>query len=253
MKSGICRLCLNHSELAHSHVLPEFFYEPTYDETHRFISLSSHLRHKPKPFEKGIREYLLCQLCEGQLNRYETYAAPFFRKVDEHPVIGNLRAFGAVGSRAVEIPDFDYFLFKLFGLSLIWRCHVSNHHMFSEVNLRSHAERIRTMLVSENPGECTDYGFFLVKMEGASIVNTVIHAPSRVRFGDHTAYVFMAYGYEWLFVISSHSHNLPKEHPFVGAKRELVIPIEDFSERAFVKEMRRRMGAKLLEKDRHIT
>jgi hypothetical protein len=228
----------------HSHVFPEFFYGPTYDESHRFISVSSHPWQKTKPFETGLREYLLCKECEQQFSRHETYAASIFRKTEEYRT---------PDGRALEIPDFDYLRFKLFGLSLIWRAHISKLHMFGGVNLGPHAEKIRAMLVTEKPGEPSKYCFTLIKIEGVKIADTIIHAPERVRFRKHIAYFFLAYGYEWIFIISSHSNELPEEYPFVGMKPELVILIQKQEEKSFIHEVRRRMGDKLIEKTKRAT
>ncbi len=243
MRFGNCRLCLKDKELIHSHVLPEFFYVPTYDDTHRFISVSSHPQQKTKLFEKGLREYLLCKGCEEQFNRYETYSANTLRMAGEYR---------KPNSNVIEIPNFDYPYFKLFGLSLIWRCHISTLHMFSAVNLGIHAERIRVMLASENPGKPSDYCFIVVKIEADEHANTVIIAPGKSRFQGHVAYILMAYGFEWIFVISSHADKLPNDYPFVGMKPELVLLIEAWSEQRFLQEMRKRMHT-LIEKDKRAT
>jgi hypothetical protein len=148
MKLGNCKLCQEDTQLMHSHILPEFFYEPTYDEQHKFISISSHPRQKTKPFQKGFREYLLYEKCEGQISSYETYAATVLRSPSD-----NLDP----NDRVVKIPNFDYRCFKLFGLSVIWRCHISGLHFFSAVKLGLHAEKIRKMLFVENPGKPSEY------------------------------------------------------------------------------------------------
>jgi hypothetical protein len=233
MKHGICKLCLEDKQLIHSHVFSEFLYEPTYDETHRYISVSSHPLHRDRLFEKGLREYLLCSSCDGQIGKYESYAAKILREAAECSTFIN---------GAIEISDFNYPLFKLFGLSLIWRCHVSSLHMFGGVNLGTHAEKIRAMLLSEDPGTSSKYCFVLIKIVGAKSANTVIHAPTRTRFGDHNGYVFLAYGIEWVFIVSSHSHKLPHEYPFVGTRRQLVIPVMKQSEKEFLREVRRRFS-----------
>lgn len=36
-----CKLCLKEKELMFSHIIPEFFYEPMYDEKHRFMQIST--------------------------------------------------------------------------------------------------------------------------------------------------------------------------------------------------------------------
>jgi hypothetical protein len=206
-------------------VFSEFLYGPTYDEAHKHISISSHPYHKTKPFQVGMREYLLCQKCDGQIGAYEGYAAGILSKTDKS---------STHDGRAIVIPDFDYSSFKLFGLSLIWRSHISSIHMFGEVSLGPHAERIRKMLHSADPGEPSRYCFTLIKIEGAESANTVIQAPARTRFRGHNAYIFMAYGFEWLFITSSHSSSLPKDYPFVGMKPELVILTKMMGEKQFI-------------------
>ena len=62
MVAELCRLCRRESNLRFSHILPEFFYLPMYDELHRTMSVSSD--EKEKLVQKGFREYLLCQECE---------------------------------------------------------------------------------------------------------------------------------------------------------------------------------------------
>jgi hypothetical protein len=240
MKIGDCKLCQQHRPLAHSHVFPEFFYEPTYDENHRFISVSTHSRQKPKPFEKGLREYLLCLECEARINHFETYAASILRASENYR---------NVDGSAIEIPDFDYPRFKLFGLSLIWRSHISGLHFFSGVNLGPHAEKLRTMLFAQDPGKPGDYCFTLVKIEGPTSAETIMHSPAKVRFRGHYAYIFLAYGFEWIFIVSSHSNQLLMGYPFVGVEPDLIILVERKSQREFLQEMRERMPE--LVKKRH--
>lgn len=243
MKRGNCKLCLQTKELLHSHILSEFLYEPTYDDAHKFMSLSSHPLQKTRPFQKGLREYLLCKECEGQLARYESSAANILR------IAGDYRTPDA---RVIEIPSFDYQNFKLFGMSLIWRCHISELHMFRAVKLGLHAERIRRMLAAEDAGDPLHYPFMLLKIESTEPTDGIIIAPGLSRFQGHNAYIFMAYGFEWIFIVSRHSRNLPREYPFVGLKAELVILVENWGKQEFLHKMRKRMS-KLIEKDERAT
>src|SRR5262249_17465490 len=56
----------------------------------------------------------------------------------------------------------DYKPFKLFQLSLLWREHLSRHLLFAAVDVGAgHAERLQTMLGTENPGTASDYPCFL--------------------------------------------------------------------------------------------
>jgi hypothetical protein len=126
--------------------------------------------------------------------------------------------------------------------------------MFGGVNLGPHAEKIRTMLLTENAGSPTTYRFALIKIEGATVADTVIHAPARISITGLNAYLFLAYGYEWLFLVSNHRGNgVPKDFPFVGTHRELVMLIRTSSDKGFVQEMRRRMSGELLAKAQRAT
>jgi hypothetical protein len=87
-----------------------------------------------------------------------------------------------------------------------------------------------------------DYPFALIKVEGSEHTDRVIVAPGLSRFQGHNAYVLMAYGFEWIFIVSSHSHKLPRNYPFVGLKKELVVFVEFFNKQEFLRRMRKQMS-----------
>ena len=124
--------------------------------------------------------------------------------------------------------------------------------MFRAVKLGSHAERIREMLAAEDAGNPLDYPFALIKIESTENTDRIIIAPGWSRFQRHNAYIFMAYGFEWIFIVSGHSDSLPPNYPFVGLKAELVILVENWSKEEFLHKMRKRMS-KLIEKDERAT
>lgn len=72
---AVCALCHEPGELRRSHIIPEFFYKPVYDETHRFLQSSTDPADRVLTRQKGLREYLLCQRCETKLSGWETYAS----------------------------------------------------------------------------------------------------------------------------------------------------------------------------------
>lgn len=229
MTRGICRLCGEENDLIFSHIFPEFLYKSTYDESHRFISVTSDPRHKPRPMQKGLREHLLCALCERQLSRYEAYSAGLLRRGD-----------AAVGSvpRGAVIKDVDFTSFRLFGLSLLWRSHVARSHTFGQVDLGPHAERLRTMLHMGQPGAPHEYGFALAKVTGLDTHGYMIIGPVKSRYRGHRAYHFMAGGYEWVFVVSSDSRGLHERFPFVGTHKVLYIPTIRHDQRALFAKLR---------------
>ena len=77
---AICKLCNLEKELRNSHIIPEFMYQNLYDhQPKRFYSLNVNVDEENKSSnrieQKGIREYLVCNDCEGILSKYENYAA----------------------------------------------------------------------------------------------------------------------------------------------------------------------------------
>jgi ribosome recycling factor len=143
MNIGKCKLCLKDKKLVNSHIFSEFLYESVYDEKHKFKSVSDHPNHKTtKDFQKGFREHLLCEKCDNEvIQSYEDYAAKLLRKIN---------SVCKDDTETIVIKPYDYTKFKLFILSLIWRCHIANNYTFDSINLNQHAEKIRRMLLRVN-------------------------------------------------------------------------------------------------------
>ena len=97
----------------------------------------------------GIYDRLLCKECEVQISRYEQYA----REVFHRETLGVLEE----PSRVV-LTGINYTKFKLFQMSLLWRASITKRHEFAGVDLGSHGERMRRMILKEDPGEPYEYG-----------------------------------------------------------------------------------------------
>lgn len=191
-----CKLCQNLSPLRNSHVVPEFIFSPLYDEKHRMHVLSLQ-EQKPRPFEqKGLREKLLCGVCETKLSKYERYASTAFDgKETETPL-----------DSVIIIKGVDYKQFKLFLLSILWRSSVSSLEFFSEVNLGIHEEKIRKMILSDDPGPSEKYGIVLFALlDDHKIQADLIGQPSRTKMYGHVGYRFIFGGFMWAFFVSNHS------------------------------------------------
>lgn len=214
MVIGICHLCGHQASLSNSHAFPEFFYEGTYDEEHRFISVTSHPLHRPRPMQKGLREHLLCAVCEAKLSKHETYAASLLREVDQKPETPS-------GRVVIEAPNLESL--RLFGLSLLWRAHIARGYMFRDVKLGPHALRIREMLMHEDPQDPHVYPFTFAKIVGLDTHGQMIIAPRKTRYNGHVVYHFMARGFEWVFMVATVSHVIREFFPYVGSERSLVI------------------------------
>jgi hypothetical protein len=219
-KNEPCRLCQSKEELRFSHILPEFLYKPLYDNKHRFVGLTQ----EPDPganenlLQKGIREYLLCDVCEQHLSKYERYAAEVLRKLPDM----SRQPPGAV----VRVTDIDYAQFKLFQLSLLWRAGVSNQASFQEVFLGPHEEKIRQMICKGDPGEPLDYGCVLIRTSGPEKLDQFILPPRHLRFHGHHGYEMLVAGMIWVYVVSSHSNRMREKDSFLAKNDTLPIHID---------------------------
>src|SRR5436190_785668 len=110
-----CALCRNDRELRHSHVIPEFMYQPLYDEKHKFWVLSASETSWQE--QKGLREYLLCNACEVKISRWETYTSRLLS--NRVPTVAKR------SGDLIWVDGADYTQFKLFQLSILWRAAVS--------------------------------------------------------------------------------------------------------------------------------
>jgi hypothetical protein len=206
MVGNVCKLCQKESKLRYSHILPEFFYLPLYDDLHRAMSIPSD--EKEKLVQKGMREYLLCQECETKLSKYEGYAARLIPKIPNFPRDSS--------GLFVYSDDLDYKQFKLFQLSILWRASVSQSKMFAQVNLGSkHEERIRCMLHEEIPGRSSDYGCFMVTFPNPKKLSGIIWSPARVKLFGHNGYKLMTGNLMWYFFVTSHAPNAEFQNFFV--------------------------------------
>jgi len=190
---GECRLCQNQTELCLSHIIPEFMYFPTYDEHHRSMMIS---KGKSKYEKKGIREYLLCDICDRTvIGKLETYCSPIIKSIQALNIILN--------GNQYYVPNVDYAKFKLFQLSLLWRASISSAHMFENINLEKHHEEIiRKMLLSQDPGKPNQYGCIMFLLDNINLLSKIIWSPVKDTIDSFTCYKFFIGRIFWYFFLS---------------------------------------------------
>jgi hypothetical protein len=170
-----------------------------YDEKHRYQVLTTIPEQKNSIEQKGVRERLLCGDCENRISRYERYAA----------LVLNGGAKGIDARREgnlIYLNGIDYATFKLFELSLLWRAGVSKLHAFERVNLGPHQEKIRGMLLQEDPGPAKAYPcvLFALTMTPGKVPGLMI-PPNQSRSGGARTYYFVLPGLMLVYSVASHS------------------------------------------------
>ena len=220
-----CRLCHEEKSLRRSHIIPEFFSDnsgllyPT-GRSRRLQPFTQPIDTRPGRrfvrkqvgyWEKrhGMVEYLLCGDCEQRLSKFEDYAKRFFYG-DSNPIRLTL----PLGRDPLFVAD--YKKTKLFQLSVLWRAAEAKGEFFSAVELgEHHRERLRDMLLNEDPGKETDYfcGLTRLVIESPAIlqfqktlgmsIETGFFAPVRHGHGTWESFTFVMGGILWIFCISS--------------------------------------------------
>ena len=227
-----CRLCLKDKKLINSHIIPECFYTPIYDDRHH-LNLVSTFPLKEKFKQKGLREKLLCEDCDNSLSPYEKYVREVF--------YGGVEIQVNEMKNLILLHNIDYNKFKLFQLSLLWRASISSLDFFSEINLSKspHEEKLRKMIILKNPGEQHEYGCFIIMpiWEEKKVIDDFIAKPEYLnKIDDHRMYRFILGGCFWIFFVSSHTINIAYKNIFLNKNgilhiyKKSAIDIEYFRE-----------------------
>lgn len=196
---NICRLCHGERELRNSHIVSEFLYENLYNDKHQVVGIDGQGPLGRKLLQKGIREPLLCESCEQHINEY--CEKPFRAQWFETSPLPN-----QWNPDDLHVGHFDYASFKLFHLSILFRCSISSLATYKAVSLGPHEERIREMLLSRDPGAPSVYpifGYAVVHHQTRCLVR-VVSAPEQIKFHEHRCYGMLFGGAYWCYGISSH-------------------------------------------------
>lgn len=160
---------------------------------------------------------MLCDACEQKLSKWETYACS---KLFNY----TLPAPNAVTSQ-IELTGIRYEPMKLYLLSLLWRAGVADSDFCKSVRLGPHGERLRKMLVAEHPGESTDYGCLILKLEQWKEypLDGVVFEPFSIRNDGENGAMFAFMGLGFNFFITARKAPLGVTKSFLDRTGSLRI------------------------------
>ena len=107
---------------------------------------------------------------------------------------------------------------KLFLLSVLWRASISSRPFFQYVSLGSFEEKIRRMLIAEDPGAASAYPCVMSTYKRESTPIDVVGQPRRVKTKQGTAYTFLIHGVLYYFFVS---HKIREQFVLEAAPNEL--------------------------------
>lgn len=214
----LCALCQKNQELKRSHIIPEFLYESLYDDKHRLHIFSAMPNEENRIEQKGLREPLLCGDCESLLSKYERYASLVLS--------GTAPVQSQRDGKLVIISGIDYCRFKLFQLSILWRAGVSSLPIFERVQLGPHAERLRSMILAQDPGPAELYACMMWLLTTSSGVDpAIIMQPTPVRILGKTTYKFTMGNLMWQYFVASQSPPYPFQYSVLRETGDAVMQL----------------------------
>lgn len=223
-----CKLCGLEKPLQLSHIIPEFFYKPIYDEKHRIFPRMGGRLPKAPPLQKGIRERLLCRECEQKLSPYEKY--------NRRVLFGGTEIAVQQQGNTLLLSGLLYEKIRIFYLSILWRMSLAKgHRMWRNVQLGPHEEKIRGMIFRENPGEPHEYGFYcIVPLFDGTMVADWILEPDLVRNKNGRFYRVVMGGFLFLFHVSKVRLDRHLESRFVDKAGRWTITVVDARKIPFI-------------------
>ena len=222
-----CALCHKNRTLRRSHIVPEFMYQAMYDPKHRFQGLSSVPSARARLYQKGLRQELLCEQCEQQFGRYESYATQVF--------YGGVSVVGQRRGNKLLLSSLDYKRLKLFFLSLLWRFGVTSIDVFRGADLGPHSEKLRKMLLVEDPGDCFAYPCLVTAVTWQrKHIGDLIAPPCLAKMEGHRIWWFIIAGFVFTFFVSSHLPPVPLLPGFLQKDGSLLIAIREITEIDFL-------------------
>jgi hypothetical protein len=175
--------------------VPDFIFRSLCGDEHEFFLLTS--SGKPKQFHRTFCEKLLCEKCEIQFGKWESYASRFF--------YGGMPLTGRKWGKNFELSGVDYAPMKLFLMSLLWRFAATSIPWFKGVDLGPHKEHLRKLLLKSDPAEPWRYGCLIgAVLDNGKHIPDLIVPPSQIRISRERWYRMVVGGFLLTFYGSSH-------------------------------------------------
>lgn len=198
-------------------------YQNLYDENpRRFHSLNVDLddvsKSSNKIEQKGIREFLLCDQCEGFISKYEKYAAEtiYAKNHGNKAYIVNASKTEDGQYTLYDYAGFSYKEFKLFLLSILWRMLVSEK--FTEIKGEEEIlERLRVAILAEDPLQYDDFGCLVqvIRYNEEQLASKFILSPYLTKDADSLVINQLVDGFMYSFYFNSKDLTAAKKEFFL--------------------------------------
>lgn len=171
MTKGQCKLCLENKDLcSESHIIPHFLYKFITGENNALVFLDS--SRATTRYNSEYEGNILCQDCDNRLiGQLDSYAAEFMHlEFGLGPAVREITLENKPHIVYENHPAYDYKRFKLFLLSVLWRCSISSRMFFSRIKFPVEIEEdLRSRILRGDEGPPDLYPWFITLPPVATI------------------------------------------------------------------------------------
>lgn len=157
---------------------------------------------------------ILCSSCDNKIGKYDNYAVKFVKMsgFKVHPT-----------GKGWTLNGVDQKKLKLFCISYLWRCSITERSEFSGVSLGGkHEESIRLMIKNDEAGTQQDYTTTFSRFSSGKEVGGILF-PAKTRIASLTHYEGYLPGLYKFWVKVDSQSNKSLENISLGAKEQMFI------------------------------
>ena len=218
----LCKLCGEDKKLVDAHIIPKSFHRIDPDDRQPSRLVTNVEGRYPQKIRKGIYDSaILCEDCEHHFSRWDDYADNIFLKS-----WGKFEKISVAGEDfGFRLSSYDYALLKMFFLSVLWRAAVSQHVMYSKIQLGPREPILRDSILRSAPGDVDYFGVVLQAFDSTEIgiLNPLLERFSGVRF----CRIYLSHIIAFIKVDSRPFHE-PFKSMALGATQQLVLAHKNF-------------------------
>ena len=162
--------------LIKAHIIPEGFFRLL---RHENIAPEMH-SNTPGSFPRRMQvgtydSTILCSQCDGKMAPWDDYGQQVLIRRFSEAVKISLQG----KTVAWRIEKFDYRRLKLFFMSVLWRASVSKQTFYKRISLGPFEDRLRTMILNEDPGDSQEFTVVLARFEDVEITAMLDPHPEK--------------------------------------------------------------------------
>jgi hypothetical protein len=225
----VCKLCHSNNQLQNSHIISETFWTAIYDEKHRAVPLATESS-SLKFIQQGIRERLLCELCEQKFSKWELVLKNSLVDIGKRK--SRFLTINRMNEKLYKIECIKYKEFKLAILSILWRMSITSDPFFKDYNLGVYNEKLRQILLYENVPDEKQYPIMVSRCEIDNIFYPdmiFLFLPAK-HYNMFTVQSFIIWGHHFKILVNDEKFPKIFNEYFLRDSGELFIDVQDILE-----------------------